>query len=121
MDDELVMRETIAGMLELLGHTVLCRKEGRETIESYLAEVAAGRSITAIILDLTIPGGMGGKEVAAQLRALNCTIPLFVSSGYASDPVMSDPQTYGFMASICKPFRKAELVAMLEKHLAGKG
>jgi CheY-like chemotaxis protein len=69
-----------------------------------------------MILDMTIPGGMGGKEATAEIRKLNAEIPVFVASGYADDPVMKNPAEFGFTASLCKPFRMAELAKLLNEY-----
>ena len=60
---------------------------------------------------------MGGKEVAVEIRKMNIDIPLFVTSGYSNDPVMSNPTKYGFTDSICKPFIIDDFAAMLNRHL----
>ena len=73
-----------------------------------------------MIFDLTVPSGMGGKAAVEVIRKTNAEIPVFVASGYAEDPVMKNPPDYGFMASICKPFRKAELSEMLNKFIKAK-
>jgi two-component system cell cycle sensor histidine kinase/response regulator CckA len=83
-----------------------------------MAGKKANRSVAAMILDLTIPGGMGGKETIGKIRDLDKNIPVFVASGYADDPVMASPIEFGFTASICKPFRKTELAGLLEKNIA---
>jgi two-component system, cell cycle sensor histidine kinase and response regulator CckA len=71
-----------------------------------------------MIVDLNVPGGMGGKETVKAVREMSGTIPIFVASGYADDLIMKNPAGYGFTASISKPFRKAELAEMLNRHLA---
>ena len=70
-----------------------------------------------MIFDLTIPGGMGGKEAIEAVRELDKEIPVFVASGYADNCVMMHPDDYGFTASISKPFTIAELSEMLSKHV----
>lgn len=117
MDDEEVIRESVAGMLISFGYKVLTTVDGYETLDILTAEIAAKRKITALLLDLTIPGGMGGKETINEIRKINDAIPVFVVSGYAEDPVMANPGEFGFIASICKPFKKAELAELLNKHL----
>jgi signal transduction histidine kinase/ActR/RegA family two-component response regulator len=117
MDDEEVMRDTIKHTLKTLGYSVICKNDGRETLESFIQETKAKRAITGLILDLTIPGGMGGKATVEEIRKLNTEIPVFVASGYADDPVMINPADYGFTASLGKPFIKNELEEMLERHL----
>jgi CheY-like chemotaxis protein len=106
-------------MLELLGYTVVCKNDGREAIDFYMNETRANRHFTAMIFDLTVPGGMGGIEAVAEIRKLNASmkIPVFVVSGYADNSVMKNPVEYGFTASISKPFTIAELSEMLNDHL----
>jgi PAS domain S-box-containing protein len=116
MDDEEVIRETIGGMLELFGYTVVFKNDGEALLE-YVRKAIPEGHIKALILDLTIPGGMGGKEVIQELRNLVGNIPVFVTSGYGDDPVMADPVTYGFTASICKPMRHFEFSQMLNNHI----
>lgn len=117
MDDEEVIRKTMGEMLKTLGYRIITKKEGKEAVDFYQDELNAGRTIDAMFLDLTVPGGMGGKETVLHIRAIDPHIPVFVASGYAEDPVMSNPDEYGFTASICKPFTVKELSETLEKHL----
>ena len=114
VDDEEAIRTTVRRMVEALGYTVVCRKEGKEAIDLYVEEAKAGRRFAAMILDLTIRGGMGGKETVAEIRKLDKDLPVFVASGYANDPVMRNPRQYGFTGSIGKPFTIAELSDMLK-------
>jgi PAS domain S-box-containing protein len=117
MDDEKVMRETMSDMLNKLGYSVVCKENGQDAIDFFLTETKAKREIAGLILDLTIPQGKGGKAVAAKIREFDKDIPLFVTSGYADDPIMKNPQKYVFTDSISKPFRKEELSKMLSKYL----
>jgi PAS domain S-box-containing protein len=117
MDDQAVIRETVSNMLSSLGYSVVCKDNGKDTIDYFVAETMAKRKIAGMILDLTVPGGMGGKETIHEIRKLDRTIPVIVSSGYFDDPVIADPAAYGFMASIRKPFTKGELSEILSKIL----
>ena len=117
MDDEEILQETFKSMLESLGYTVVCKKNGNETIDFVSIEMKNQKSISGMIFDLTIPGGMGGREAIGEIRKIDPTTPVFVTSGYAEDPIMSNPAEYGFTASIRKPFRKSELSEMLNKYL----
>ena len=117
MDDEESVRRMVSRMLQTAGYVVMGKGTGSETLDLFLQEKRAGTPFTAVILDLTIPGGMGGKEVAEAIRKVDKEIPLFVASGYAEDEILAHPGEYGFTASISKPFRTAELVRMLETHL----
>ncbi|MBB6479912.1 PAS domain S-box protein [Spirochaeta isovalerica] len=120
MDDEEVIREILKRTLESFGYTVVCKENGRDALDFLEAEFKTGRSISAMIFDLTVPGAMGGKETIAELRKTNTKIPAFVASGYADGPVMKNPREYGFTASICKPFRQEELIDLLNNHLQTK-
>lgn len=117
MDDEEVIRETVHAMLDSFGYIVVCKENGKDAVEFFAAEIKANRTFAGMIFDLTVPGNMGGKDAVAEIRKLNLEIPVFVASGYAEDPIMKNPIEYGFTDSICKPFKKSELVEMLNKHL----
>jgi len=119
MDDENIIRETVGLMLQSFGYTVISTANGRQAIDCFLAETKANRKLTGMIFDLTIPGGMGGKEAIREIRKLNAgaETPAFVASGYTEDPVMANPEEYGFTASIGKPFMTSELAKMLNTYL----
>lgn len=117
MDDEDVVLKIITEMLTVMGHSVICKSNGSDAVEFFKDKKRSGRRIVAMIFDLTIPGGMGGKDAVKEIRKLDADIPVFVASGYSEDPVMSDPNAYGFTASIHKPFRLTELSEMLKKNL----
>lgn len=117
MDDEEVMRDAIGAMLESLGYSVTRLCDGNEVQLHFQDARVKGESFAAIILDLTIPGGMGGLETAQAIREIDDKVPIFISSGYAGDPMLADPEKYGCTGSISKPYIKSELAAMLEKHL----
>lgn len=115
MDDEEMIRDITVSMLTMLGHEAMEAGNGREAVELYQREYAAGRPIDLVIMDLTIPGGMGGKEAAQAILALNPEAKLVVSSGYSNDPVMAHFQEYGFTAAIGKPFQLQEMIDVLNQ------
>lgn len=117
MDDEELMLEIISDVLQSLGYDVVCKNNGKDTVEFFANELKAGRKPVAMIFDLTVPGEMGGLEAIALIRKMNLDVPVFVASGYADDPVMRNPSEYGFSASLCKPFKRDELIEMMVKHL----
>ena len=117
MDDEEVIRNVMSKMLEAAGYSVVLKSEGMETLDFFVRELKAGHEIKAYILDLTIPSGMGGLDVARGIRVLDSKTPVFVASGYADDPVMRNPADYGITASIRKPFERRDLWQMLNTHL----
>lgn len=120
MDDEEVVRQIMSEMLESLGFTALCRADGEELLRLFAQETRAGRPPAGIIVDLTVPGGMGGMEVIHEIRSQDPDVPVFVASGYSGDPVMAKPGAYGFTASLKKPFQLRELKEILETHLSGE-
>jgi PAS domain S-box-containing protein len=121
MDDEDDVRAAVREVLESLGYAVACKNDGREALDFFISETEAGRTFTAMIFDLTVPGGMGGVEAVKEIRKLNKVIPVFVASGYADNSVMRNPAEHGFTASIFKPFTIAELSEMLNKNVKSDG
>jgi two-component system, cell cycle sensor histidine kinase and response regulator CckA len=117
MDDEECIRETFGEMLRRMGYDVEFASNGQETLKKVANCSLAGNPFQGIIMDLTIPGGMGGKETINELRKIDSSIKAFVSSGYTDDPIMDDPQLFGFTDKIPKPFRRSELQYILDKYL----
>jgi len=116
MDDEEVMRETISAMLEKIGYSCICANDSIQTLQLFKKAYAEKQPITGLILDLTIPGGIGGRETLVEIRNIDKDIPVFAVSGYSDDPIMKDPLRFGFTGSLCKPFRKSELETMMGKY-----
>ena len=119
MDDEEAMRNVFAAMIASLGYSVETVADGRAAVELFAKQRESGQRFCAVLLDLTVAGGMGGKEAAQQLHTLDSSVPLFVTSGYSEDPVMADPAGHGFKASLRKPFAKSDLSDLFEKYLHG--
>jgi PAS domain S-box-containing protein len=115
MDDEDFIRESTGAMLESMGYEVAMAQDGQEAISLLTRIIKEGNSLALAILDLTIPGGMGGLETIAEIRKIDEKVIAVVSSGYGDDPVVADPSKYGFSAAIVKPFRKNELVELLKR------
>jgi PAS domain S-box-containing protein len=120
MDDEEVIRDTVGDMLKKLGYSVVFAANGTEALRLIAEQEKSGKPFVAFFLDLTIPGGLGGRETLLEIRSRGSHVPAFVISGYAEDPVMAQPQDHDFTASICKPFKKSDLAELLEKYM-GKG
>jgi CheY-like chemotaxis protein len=118
MDDEEALRTLLAQILKLLGYEVECAREGAEAIELYQRAKNSGHCFDAVLVDLTIPGGMGGKEVAARLRELDDSVILIVSSGYSQTPIMSEFRKYGFDDVISKPWTPLQLSEVLRRCVA---
>ena len=115
MDDEEVIRELACAMLSSLGCRVTTCVNGTEAVSLYAAAKHAGAPFDVVIMDLTIPGAMGGKEAAARILEIDPGASLVVSSGYSNDPVMSDHVRYGFKATMVKPYRVSEVTEVLKK------
>jgi len=113
MDDDPIVREVLSAMLEQLGFEAEEAHEGTEALRRYEKALAAGRPFGAVILDLTVPGGLGGREIIQKIRALDPSVRAIASSGYANDPVMAQPQAYGFSGVIAKPYRMEDLERVL--------
>ena len=118
MDDEGFYRDSLKKLLESFGHKVEVAADGTETIKLYKKAKKAVRPFNVVILDLTIRGGMGGKEVIERLLKIEPDVKAIVSSGYSNDPVLSDFRRYGFSGMVSKPFKIEELKGLLHSILA---
>lgn len=119
VDDENPVLELATGMLKKLGYEPEDAADGAEAVEKYRAALAAGRAFDAVLMDLTIPGGMGGREAVGQLLELDPGARVVVSSGYSQDPVMGDFEKHGFVDVLPKPFVITQLGQVLKRVLAG--
>ncbi|MCP4003409.1 MAG: response regulator, partial [bacterium] len=117
VDDDADVRSTIEAMLRSLDYEVVCAAEGGKGLDLYGESLDAGNRFDAVILDLTIRGGMGGRETIGHLLELDPDAGAIVVSGYSSDPVMADFEAYGFRARVSKPFLRADLQSALEQIL----
>jgi PAS domain S-box-containing protein len=120
MDDEDIIRDVAAEILGHLGYSAVACCDGNEAIELYRQALATREPYIAVIMDLTIPGGMGGKEAAARILEIDPDAVLIVSSGYSDDPVVADFRQHGFSGTVPKPF-DAEGLAMELKRLITHG
>ena len=118
LDDEEMIGAMLRRMLESKGHHVEVVRDGSAVLPLWRAAANEGRPFDLAILDLTIPGGIGGKEVVAELRAFNPGVRAIAYSGYANDPVLARFEEYGFSARVLKPFKAREMflaIAELQK------
>jgi PAS domain S-box-containing protein len=109
MDDEAEVRETTGNVLKRLGYDVMFAADGGEAVEQYRLAKDEGRVFDLVIMDLTVPGGLGGKEALKKLRDLDPGVKAIVSSGYSNDPIMADFGKHGFNGVVTKPYRIKEL------------
>ena len=119
MDDDEAVNATSKKMLEHLGFTVEIAMDGDRTVELYRKSMEEGAPFDLVILDLTIPGGMGGKKTIEKLITLDKNIKAIVSSGYSNDMIMSRYHEFGFRGVIAKPYRLDELARVVEQVLSG--
>jgi CheY-like chemotaxis protein len=119
MDDEEIIREVAGEMLRHFGYEVEFAEDGTEALEKYAYAMKSGISFDAVIMDLTIPGGMGGKETVIKLIEIDPNVKAIISSGYSSDPVMSNFREYGFAGVVMKPYQISELSEQVRNVLQG--
>ncbi len=117
MDDEAMIQRLLQQMLQQIGYEVELANNGEEAIGLYRRARAAGRPFDAVILDLTVPEAMGGKEAVGKLREIDANAKVIVSSGYSVDPVMSNYEEYGFCGVVEKPYSLKMLSEALEEIL----
>ena len=120
MDDEPMIRRVATRILERAGYEVEAVADGALAVQRYEEEARAGEPFAAVILDLTVPGGMGGKEAMQQLLALDPAVKAIVCSGYSNDPVMANHRAYGFSGVVAKPYSAGELQGSV-RQLLGDG
>lgn len=113
MDDEECLLELTQQVLNHLGYQAITARDGAEAVERYRDLQQQGDTLDAVIMDLTIPGGMGGKDAVKALLEIDPQAKAIASSGYSSDPIMSHFREYGFSGAICKPFRIETLAQLL--------
>jgi PAS domain S-box-containing protein len=118
MDDEGIIRGVVGQMLDMLGYSVALATEGQEALDLYTSARTSGQPFDAVIMDLTVIGGMGGKEATEKLLALDSDAKIIVASGYSNDPVMAQFRDYGFRDVLEKPFDMKKLAAVLHEVIA---
>jgi PAS domain S-box-containing protein len=117
MDDEEAIRDFTTRMLKKSGYSVKTASGGKQAIEMYKQSMEAGESFDVVIMDLTVPGGIGGKKALEEVLAIDPEAKCVVSSGYANDPVMSSYAEFGFKGVIEKPYTKSNFMDLLKKVL----
>jgi PAS domain S-box-containing protein len=120
MDDEQIVRMIVGQMLSAIGYEVDVAAEGKEALEKYSEAMKSGRPFDAVILDLTVRGGMGGGDTIKQMREMDPSVRAIVSSGYSDDPIVANYADYGFKASLSKPFEMEELSGILHSLLSAE-
>lgn len=118
MDDDQAVADIAVLMLDHLGFKADWARDGAEALERYAAALEDGDPYRAVIMDLTIPGGMGGLEAVRLLKERDPAAIVFVSSGYSNDPAMADHLDHGFDGVLSKPYLYEDLAKILRRHLA---
>ncbi len=121
MDDEELVRDVAGEILEMLGYDAAFANNGEEAIKIYRNAFKEGRPFDAVILDLTVAGGMGGKDALKGLLQIDPDCRAIVSSGYSKDPVMSDFRKYGFAGVVAKPYMVSEFTKAVKGVIEGGG
>ena len=109
MDDDATVQESARNMLRALGYDVATASDGGAAIEAYQKAKQAGRPYDVVVMDLTVPGGMGGKEATRKLLEIDPAARVIVSSGYSHDQIMACYREHGFRAVLVKPYRLRDL------------
>jgi two-component system, cell cycle sensor histidine kinase and response regulator CckA len=115
MDDEEMVRDVVAEMIQLMGYDVQCAGDGHETLAQYKKAMAGSCGFDCVIMNLTIPGKMGAKDAVAELLRLDPFATVVVTSGHGQDPVMGDYASYGFKGVVSKPYNFDELQLLLQR------
>ncbi len=115
MDDEQIIRDLLQEMLRRLGYEAAFAREGAEAIALYRQARESGTPFDLVVMDLTVPGGMGGKEAILHLREIDPEVKAIVSSGYSNDPLAAAFLKYGFSDFIAKPFKLDDLGKVLKR------
>ena len=113
MDDDELVRKTVGNMLKRIGYEVYFAKDGDEAIKKYKTALKINKPFDAVIIDLTIPGGMGGEKTIRNLLQIDAHVKAIVSSGYSTNPIMADFTRYGFCGIVTKPYKIKELSEVL--------
>ncbi|MFN2343393.1 MAG: ATP-binding protein [Desulfonatronovibrio sp.] len=117
LDDDEEILEVVREVLDLLGYDAVLVSDGKEVIEEYKRAREQGSPYDLVIVDLTIPGGMGGLEAIQRIHEVDPQVRAVVSSGYSQDPVMANYKEYGFAGVLAKPYTIHELGTLLKKLL----
>ena len=119
MDDEEIIRNFVGRILRKAGYQVVLTNTGSETLELFKRDKNSGNEFDALILDLTIPGDIGGKEILDELISMDSAVKAIVSSGYYNDPVVKNYREFGFRGALTKPYDIQEICRVLQDVIDG--
>lgn len=120
LEDDHLVRALIVRGLQTQNYEVVETVDGNDTVRLYQQAMQDGRPFDLVVLDLSIPNGMGGLRTMEKLRALDPNVLAIVSSGYSDDPVMAQPAAYGFTAVLPKPYEPIELIRLVKSVLVSR-
>ena len=109
IDDELIIRNTATEMLKFFGLEAVTAADSNDALDLFIEAAESGKPYDLVIMDLTIPGGLGGKDAVKKFRTIDPLAKIIASSGYSNDPIMSDFGRYGFSGIIVKPYKIDDL------------
>jgi CheY-like chemotaxis protein len=119
IDDEQTVRRSAGTILNRFGYEVKLTKDGAEGIRVYEEAMKEERPFDLVILDLTIPGGLGGQKTMEKLKKMDPVVKVIVSSGYSDDPVLAKFHDFGFSEVLAKPYKADDLVEVIHRVLDG--
>jgi CheY-like chemotaxis protein len=119
MDDEQIILDVTLEVLKFLGYEVMFAQNGDAAYNLYVQEKNAGTPFDIVILDLSVPEGMGGKETIGKIKDFDPQVKAIVSSGYSNDPVVQDYTRYGFLGKLSKPYKINDMKLVLEQLMNG--
>ena len=117
MDDEQIILDVTLEVLRFLEYDVMFARDGMAALNLYKQEKEAGAPFDLVILDLSVPEGLGGKDAIVLLREYDPHVKAIVSSGYSHDPVVQEYSRYGFSGRLSKPYKINDLKEMLEQQM----
>ncbi|AGF76893.1 PAS domain S-box [Desulfocapsa sulfexigens DSM 10523] len=117
MDDDEMVRSVAEAMLNHFGYEVILARDGVEAISFYREALESDTPIDLVVMDLTIPGGMGGQEAVREIHKIDPQAKIIVSSGYSNDPIMANYRDHGFLGAMTKPFQLHDFKVTLQRVL----
>ncbi len=118
MDDDPLVLDSTSDMLQAIGYAVEKARDGAEVLQLYEEAQHSGKPFDIVVLDLIVPGGMGGRETIRELLRIDPTVKAVVSSGYSTDPILVEHREYGFASALAKPYKLNELSSALQQAAA---